>query len=327
MNDEEILEEIPRNIGLDLVRVTEAAAQAAGRWIGSGQREVAHRAAVQAMHACLQQVAINGHVVIGEESHLKDEILLDSGQQVGTGQGPAVDVALDPIDGTSLLIRGHPGAISLIAITDAGAMLPTNPAVYMEKIIVDATVAKALVPECMDAPAGWTLALVARVKRKPVRDLTVLVLERPRHDHLIAEIREAGARVLLRDDGDATGALEVATRKGADILMGIGGAPEGVIAACAVKALGGGMLARFAPQNQAEQAAVLAAGLNPKQVLTLDDLVKGNRIFFAATGVTDSTLLSSVRYHGQMVETHSLLLRSETRTRRFIHTEYRANDS
>lgn len=320
-------DEIPRNIGLDLVRVTEAAAQAAGRWIGSGQREAAHRAAVQAMHACLQQVHINGHVVIGEEARLKDEILLDSGQQVGTGRGPAVDVALDPIDGTSLLIRGHPGAISLIAITAAGAMLPTNPAVYMEKIIVDASVAQALVPECMDAPAGWILALVARVKRKPVRDLTVLVLERPRHDHLIAEIREAGARVLLRDDGDATGALEVATRKGADILMGIGGAPEGVIAACAVKALGGGMLARFAPQSQAEQAAVLAAGLNPKQVLTLDDLVKGNLIFFAATGVTESPLLSSVHYHGQMVETHSLLLRSETRTRRFIHTEYRANDS
>lgn len=320
-------EEIPRNLGLDLVRVTEAAALEAGRWIGSGKREAAHRAGIKAMFACLREIDIDGRIVIGEEARLKDEILLDSGQRVGTGRGPTVDVALDPIDGTSLVSRGHPGAISLIAMTAAGSMLPTNPAVYMDKIIVDASVAHALVPECMDAPAGWTLALVARVKRKPVRDLTVLVLERPRHGHLIAEIREAGARVLLRNDGDAEGALEVATRKGADILMGIGGAAEGVIAACAVKALGGGMLARFAPQSQAEQEAVLAAGLNPKRVLTLDELVKGNLIFFAATGITDSPLLSAVAYHGQMVETHSLLLRSETSTRRFIHTEYRANET
>jgi fructose-1,6-bisphosphatase II len=193
----------------------------------------------------------------------------------------------------------------------------------MDKIVVDVDAAHALVPECMNAPAAWTLALVARVKQKSVRDLTVVVLERPRHEGLIEEIREAGARILLREEGDAEGALVAAAPDtNVDVLLGVGGVSEGVIAACAVKAMNGAMLARLAPQSEEERASVVTAGLDPNRVFTADDLVGGNQIFFAATGITDSSLLQSIKYSGRKVETHSLLLRSETRTRRFIRMQY-----
>jgi fructose-1,6-bisphosphatase II len=192
----------------------------------------------------------------------------------------------------------------------------------MEKIIVDRDVANALVPECLDAPAAWTLALIARVKKKPVRDLTVIVLDRPRHYDLIEEIRSSGARILLRQEGDVVGALEASLRgKGADILMGIGGVAEGLIAACAVKALGGAMIGRLAPQSEEERLGIEAAGLDKNRILTCDELVTTNKIYFAATGITTSVVLSPIHFQGDWVETHSLLLRAETETRRFIDGE------
>lgn len=317
-----------RNIGLDLVRVTEAAAIRAGRLIGSGRRDDAYRVAAGAMWTALAEVEIDGTIVIGEEGRLGDKTPLDTGQKVGNGNGPPVDVVVDPIDGTELLIRGHPGALSLVGVAPRGAMYSMAPAVYMEKIVVDVDAAHALVPECMDAPAAWTLALVARVKQKAVRDLSVIVLDRPRHADLIEEIRAAGARILLRDEGDAEGALIASTPgTSVDILMGTGGVSEGVIAACAVKAMNGAMLARLAPQSEQERAQIVAADMDPDRVFTASDLVNSNRIFFAATGITDSTLLKSVQFFGRTVETHSLLLRSETRTRRFIRMQYVFGDS
>jgi fructose-1,6-bisphosphatase II len=316
----------PRNIGLDLIRVTEITAIRAGRWIGSGRRDIAHEVATRAMSEALNEVDIDGRIVVGEEGRLGQSSPLDTGQAVGTGEGTEVDVVVDPIDGTKLLIRGHPGALSLVGVAPRGAMRSLAPAIYMEKLIVGEDAAAALVPQCMDAPAGWTLALIARAKDKAVRDLTVVVLDRPRHRDLIEEIRASGARVLLRSEGDAEGALVAVVPGGADLLMGIGGVSEGIIAACAVKALGGGMLARLAPQSESERAAIQDNGLDPGRIYTASDLVAGNEIFFAATGITDSSLLRCVEYHGRRVQTHSLLLRSETRTRRYIRMEYILSD-
>lgn len=318
-----------RNIGLDLVRVTEAAAVAAGRWIGSGNRRKAHEAAMTEMHRVLNTVNIDGLIVQGEEGRLGLGVQspLGSGQPVGTGEGAPVDLVADPIDGTGLLVRGRPGAISLVGVTPRGRMWSPAPAVYMEKLVVDAEAAHALVPECMDAPAGWTLALVARVKGKAVRDLTVRVLDRPRHKHLINEIREAGARVILMNQGDAAGALDAAMPDtNADILWGIGGAPEGVIAACAVKALNGEMLARLAPQSAEEKTAILEAGMDDQKIYAVEEIVSGKEVFFSATGITSSALLQSVKYRGNVATTHSILLRSRTHTRRFIHTEFQVEE-
>ena len=197
---------LDHNIGLDLVRVTEATALTAGRWLGLGKREEAHRAATEAMYQALSIVDIDGCIVIGEEGRLGGHTPLDTGQRVGTGHGPQVDVVVDPIEGTNSVVHGYPGAISMISVAPRGSMWSPTPAVYMEKVVVDHEAAGALVPECMEAPAAWTLALIARAKHKPVRDLQVIVLDRPRHYDLIEEIRSAGARVLLRSDGDTAGA-------------------------------------------------------------------------------------------------------------------------
>lgn len=312
-----------RHIGLDLVRVTEATALAAGRWLGLGNRKEAHRAATGAMAQALQMADIAGHIVVGEEGRLGEHTPLDTGQPIGTGHGPEMDVLVDPIDGTESVVRGYPGAISVVCVAPRGSMWSPTSAIYMEKIVVDREAAAFLVPECMDAPAAWTLALIARAKNKAVRDLQVIVLDRPRHQNLIEEIRTAGARVLLRSDGDTAGALIAATPGlGADVLMGIGGVPEGVAAACAVKALRGGMLGRLAPQSEEERAAIEAAGLDARQVLTCNQLVSTDQIVFAATGVTDGPLLDGVEYHGHIAKTHSLMIRSETAVRRIIHAEY-----
>ena len=312
-----------RNLGLDLVRVTEAAALSAGRWMGLGRRDEADQAAVEAMVEAFNTLDMDGLIVIGEEGKLSTHSLLDSGQRIGNGRGPETDVVADPIDGRNLLAQGHPDAISVAGIAPRGSMWAPTPAVYMDKIVVDRDVAAALVPECMDAPAAWTLALVARVKQKPVRDLVVFVLNRPRHQHLIDEIRAAGARAMLRTDGDVSGALLAATPGiGVDLLMGIGGAAEGVIAACAVKAMGGGMLGRLAPQSDAEREAIQAAGQDIKRILTCHELVSSDEVFFAATGITDGTLLSGVHYHGRRAETESLVLRCQTKTRRLIRAEH-----
>lgn len=318
-----IEEHPPRNIGLDLVRVTETAALAAAHWLGSGDRKAAHYAATRAMASALDTLDMDGVVVIGEEREINGRSLLSAGQSVGAGRGPEVDLVVDPIDGTNLLIKGQPGAISVVGITPRGTLWSPIPAAYMEKIIVDREAAEALVPECMDAPAAWTLALVARVKGKAVRDVTVIVLDRPRNKALIEEIRSTGAHILLKDEGDAEGALvTLSPDTGVDLLMGIGGAPQGILAACAVKAMNGGMLARLAPQSQAEREAVQAAGLDAKKIMTCNELVRTDEIFFAATGITNSRLLPAVRFRRDLAETYSLLIRSETGTRRFIHTEH-----
>jgi fructose-1,6-bisphosphatase II len=279
------------------------------------------------MHRELQMLEIDGYVVVGEEGKLGRSSPLASGRKVGSGDGPAMDIVLDPIDGRSMLAQGRSGAIAVAAAAPRGAMWAPNPAVYMEKLAVNRTAARALVAECMDAPAAWTLALIARVKQKEIRDLIVFVLDRPRHADLIDEIRAAGARVMLRGDGDIAGALLAASPEGrVDILMGVGGVSEGVIGACAVKALGGAMLVRLAPQSEAERSAVIAAGRNTRQILSCDELIASDQLFFAATGISDGPLLSGVRYQGDRAETQSIVLRYDTGTRRIILTEHTSEE-
>jgi fructose-1,6-bisphosphatase II len=316
-------ERINRNLSLDLVRATEAAALRAGRWMGVGQPDAADHAATQAMARELDTVDMDGYIVTGEEGRAGLVCELPSGQHVGTGNGPRLDVVVDPIDGRRMLAQGRSGAIAVAAVAPCGAMWRPTAAIYMEKLVVNRHAASALVPECLDAPAAWTLALIARAKQKKIRDLVVFVLDRPRHADLIEEIRVAGARVMLRGDGDISGAVMATSPDGiVDVLMGIGGAPEGVIAACAVKSSGGAMLVRLAPQSAAERAAVVAAGLDPRRILTCNELVRGNQIVFTATGISDGPLLAGVRYHGDRAESHSLILRCETGTRRSMQAEH-----
>ncbi|GAB4425909.1 MAG: fructose-bisphosphatase class II family protein [Chloroflexi bacterium OHK40] len=312
-----------RNTGLDLVRTTEAAALAAARWMGLGLRQEADAAASAAMARALDTLELDGLIVIGEEPRRGQLVALPGGRAVGTGRGTPVDVVVDAIDGRRLLAQGRPGAVAVAAVASRGAMWAPATAAYMEKLVVDRHVAPHLVPECLDAPAAWTLGLIARSKGKAVRDLVIFVLERPRHKDLIDEIRAAGARVMLADDGDVSGAILAAMPDGpVDALMGIGGAAEGVIAACGVKALGGGMLARLAPQSDEERRAAIAAGFDLRQILALEDLVAGEQIFFVVTGITDGLLLKGVHYQGDRASTNSLILRSETRTRRVIFAEH-----
>jgi fructose-1,6-bisphosphatase II len=316
-------ETVSPNLGLDLVRVTEAAALSAGRWMGLGAPDQVNHQAANAMAEAFKSLNIRGHIVVGEEGKLGFHTNLDSGSQVGSGNGPSLDVVADPVDGVILLSQGRPNAIAVAGLAPYGSMWAPTPAVYMEKIIVDRHAAQALVHECMDAPAAWILALVARVKKKNISDLVVFVLNRDRHHDLIEEIRSAGARIMLREQGDISGALMAASRDvDVDILMGIGGVPEGVISACAVKSLGGAMLGRLAPQTDEERDAVKEAGLDTQKILSCDELVKGEDIFFAATGITDGALLSGIRYHGRIAETESLVIRCKTGTRRVIHSEH-----
>ncbi len=314
---------LARNLGLDLVRVTETTAVYAGRWMGLGNRIEADRVATQAMVHALNELEMDGYIVIGEESKSGLHSPLDSGNRVGLGNGPQMDVVVDPIDGTKLLVQGRAGALSVAGVGPRGALWSCAPAAYMEKIVVDREVGKALVPECLEAPPAWTLALIARIKKKEVRDLVVFVLDRPRHAELIEEIRLAGARVALHSDGDIAGAIMAAMPgKGVDALMGIGGVPEGVTAACAVRALGGAMLARLAPQSRAESEAVANAGLDTRTILSGEELVRTNEVFFVATGITGGPLLDGVHYHSGRAETHSLVLRGQTGTLRLIRAEH-----
>jgi fructose-1,6-bisphosphatase II len=306
-----------------LVRVTEQAALTAGRWMGLNQPEAADRAASQVMQQWFNTLEIDGRLVIGEDAKPGADTLLCSGQALGSGRGPAVDVVADAIDGCRLLAQGHGAAVAVAAAAPRGALWAPVPAIYMDKIIVGKTVGAALVPECLDAPAAWTLALVARAMGKRVSDLVVFVLARPRHDALIAEIRAAGARVMLSPDGDILGALLAITpNSGVDLLMGIGGVPEGVMAACAVRAAGGAMLGRLAPQSATERAALQAVGLDTKPIVGEEHLVSSNQVFFAATGITDGPLLRGVHYLGDRATSESLTLRGETHGRRRIMTEH-----
>jgi len=314
---------LPRNLGMELVRATEAAALMAGQWIGRGNPLDADRAAAQAMVDVFGAIRIDGQIVFGEEYKLKDDLVLFSGKTIGSGDGPAVDILVDPVDGRTQLARGFPGVISAAAVAPRGAIWHPPHAVYMEKIIVNETVAPHLVDECMDAPPAWILSLVARAKGMKVNNISVFVLDRPRHVDLIAEIRATGAHVILRPDGDIVGALMVCMpQSGVDILMGTGGIPEGLLAACAVKALGGTILGRLAPQDAKEKATIFESGFDITTIFRADDLVKSEQVFFAATGITNGPLGRGVIYHGEKAETNSLILRSETRTRRTIQAEH-----
>ncbi len=312
-----------RNLALELVRVTEAAALAAGRWMGRGQKEAGDGAAVEAMRLMLSTVDMNGVVVIGEGA--KDEApMLYDGEAAGNGAGPAVDVAVDPVEGTALLAHGRPDAISVVGVAPRGAMWSPGPAFYMNKLVVGREACEALCSDILNAPVAETLRAIAEALRKPMDDLTVFVLDKPRHQQLIADIRAAGARVLLRTDGDVAGALMAATpRSGVDALMGIGGTPEGVITACAVRALGGAMLGQLAPQKPGEREAALAAGLDLNGVLTERDLVQSDDVFFAATGITDGVLMPGVHYTDGGATTDSIVIRGKTGTWRTIHAEHR----
>ncbi len=312
-----------RDLALELVRVTEAAALAAGRWMGRGQKEAGDAAAVEAMRAILATVEMDGVVVIGEGE--KDEApMLFNGEAVGTGAGPAVDVAVDPVEGTSLLANGRPDAIAVIGVAPRGTMWSPGPAFYMNKLVVGREAREAVSPASLSAPVAHTLAAIGEAKHRPVDDLTVFVLDKPRHAGLIADVRVAGARVLLRTDGDVAGALMAATPgSGVDAMMGIGGTPEGVIAACAVRALGGAMLGQLAPQKPGEREAVVAAGLDIGRILTARDLVQSDDVFFAATGITDGLLMPGVRYTSDGATTDSMVMRGRSGTRRTIHAEHR----
>lgn len=314
---------LPRNLGLELVRATEAAALAAGQWIGLGSPLEADQAATQAMEAVLASIDIDGSIVLGEEDKPEHDLPLASQRRVGSGHGPSVDVVVDPIDGRMQLAKGHPGAISVIAVAPRNAIWHPPHAVYMEKIIVDAQVAPYLVEDCLDAPAAWTLSLVARAKGMKVNNLTVFVLDRPRHSDLINEIRAAGAHAILHQDGDVVGALMVCTpRSGVDLLMGTGGVPEGLLAAFSIKAMGGALIGRLNPQSEAERRAIEESGCDVRSILRSQDLVKSEQVFFAATGITAGSLLKGVIFHGDKAETNSLILRSETRTRRLVFAEH-----
>ena len=310
-----------RNLGIDLVRVTEAAAIAAGHWMGLGNADDPDRAAAAAMIDIFRQFDVDGRILVSEaHRHDADAPPLTTGQTVGSGRGIQLDVVVDPVDGRALLAGGLPGSLSVAGIAPRGTLWAPSPAAYMQKLVVDADAAEALVPECLDAPAAWTLALIARVKGKDVSDLVVFVLDRPRHADLIREIRRAGARIMLHPEGDLAGSLLAASpdHPGVDVMFDVGGVTEGVIAACAVKAIGGNMLGRLSPQSEAERTAVADAGLDPTRILTADDIVQSDEVFFAATGITDGPLLDGVRYRSGIAETQSLVLRAETGTRRTV---------
>ncbi len=316
-----MIETPQRNLGMDLVRVTEAAAMSAARWMGRNQKEYGDQAAVDAMRLMLSTLEMDGIIVIGEGE--KDQApMLFNGERIGNGQGPAVDVAVDPVEGTNLLAKGKPNAISVIAVAPRGTMWNPGPAFYMEKIAVGPE-ARDVVD--LDAPVKDNLKNVARALGKDVGDLTVFVLERSRHSHIISEIAAAGARVTLHHDGDVAGALMAALpQTGVDLMINIGGTPEGVIAACALKPLGGQLLGRLSPQKPGEREAVLAAGIDLKHILTLDDLVKSDDVHFAATGITDpGQLLGGVKYESGGARTYSVVIRGLSGTIRYIESIHR----
>lgn len=318
------MSEIPnRNLALELVRVTEAAALAAGRWMGRGQKEAGDGAAVEAMRLMLSTTEMNGVVVIGEGAKDQAPMLFD-GELVGNGRGPAVDVAVDPVEGTSLLANGRPDAISVVGVAPRGAMWSPGPAFYMKKLVVGRKASQAFTADILNRPTSQILETLSEALGKSCRDLTVFVLDKPRHQQLIREIRETGARVLLRTDGDVAGALmALMPNSGVDVLLGIGGTPEGVIAACAVRALGGAMLAQLAPQRDDEREAVRAAGFGLDRVWTEADLVQSDDVFFAATGITDGVLMPGVHYTANGATTVSLVMRGKTGTIRTIQAEHR----
>jgi fructose-1,6-bisphosphatase II len=309
-----------RNLALELVRVTESAALSASRWVGRGEKHGADGAAVEAMRTVLATVPMDGIVVIGEGE--KDAApMLYNGERVGDGTAPLTDVAVDPIDGTTLTSLGRGNALSVIAVSERGSMFDPGPCFYMHKIAVGPD---ALGSIDITATATQNLRWIAKAKRESVRDLTVAILDRERHVDLIEEVRAAGARIKLISDGDIFGAIATAwPDAGVDVLLGIGGTPEGVISAAALKCMGGEIQGRLAPRNDEEKQAAIDQGYDLDLVLSTDDLVKGDNCFFAATGVTDGELLHGVRYVSGGARTQSLVMRSKSGTVRMIDARHR----
>ncbi|GAA5042593.1 class II fructose-bisphosphatase [Nocardia callitridis] len=309
-----------RNLALELVRVTEAGAMAGGRWVGRGDKEGGDGAAVDAMRQLVNSVSMRGTVVIGEGE--KDEApMLFNGESVGDGTGPEVDFAVDPIDGTTLMSKGSPGAIAVLAVAERGAMFDPSAVFYMKKIAVGPDAADVI---DISAPIGENIRRVAKAKSSSVSDLTVCILDRPRHAELIQEVRDAGARIRLISDGDVAGAIAAARpESGTDILVGTGGTPEGIIAAAAIRCLGGELQATLAPTDDAERQKAIDAGHDLDRVLTTVDLVSGENVFFCATGVTDGDLLRGVRYYGGGASTQSIVMRSKSGTVRMIDAYHR----
>jgi fructose-1,6-bisphosphatase II len=309
-----------RNIAMELVRATEVAALSAARWMGRGDKERADQAAVDGLRTMLGTIAMDGVVVIGEGE--KDEApMLYIGEHVGEGTPPEVDIAVDPIDGTTLLSKGMPNAISVVALAERGSMYYPPHIAYMEKIATGPEAADAI---DIERPVGENIERVAKACDLRVQDVTVVILDRPRHEAVVAQIRQSGARIKFITDGDVAGALMTCLPgTGVNLLVGIGGAPEGVITACALKALGGNMHCRIWPRNDEERRIVREEGLDVTQVLTLDDLVKSDNTFFAATGVTDGELLQGVQYSSDGVSTQSLVMRSRSGTVRFVNATHR----
>ena len=304
-----------RNLALDLVRVTEAAALASARWLGKGDKNSGDQAAVDAMRLSFNTLDLEGRIVIGEGE--KDEApMLYNGEKVGAGGGMKVDVAVDPVEGTNLLAFGRPNAISVVGVAPAGTMLDPGPSFYMQKLVVSNDARNAV---DIEAPTVENLKKIAKAVGKDVDDLVVFVLDKPRHQKLISEIRAAGARIQLHTDGDITGALmAIDPRSDVDVMMGTGGTPEGVLSAIAVKIMGGELFTKFDPQKQTERNALAEHGLDVRRVFTANDLVKSEDLFFAATGISGGTFLKGVRYFGSGAETHSLVMRGKTGTIRYI---------
>jgi fructose-1,6-bisphosphatase II len=311
-----------RNLALEIVRVTEAAALASARLIGMGDKEAADQAAVDAMRLVLDTVHMDGVVVIGEGE--KDEApMLFNGEQIGDGRGPEVDIAVDPLEGTRLTALGMPSALAVIALSARGTMFDPGPCVYMEKLAGGADIADLL---DLDRPMGETLQLIAERRTCDIRDIMVVTLDRPRHEEGIAAIRQAGARVRLITDGDVSASLlAVSERSPVTLLWGIGGTPEGVISAAAIKSIGGGLVGRLWPRDDEERRAAIDAGYDLDRQLSQDDLVRGDDCFFSATGVTDGDVLEGVRYQGTTATTESIVMRARTGTvRRIVARHNRA---
>jgi len=309
-----------RNLAIELVRVTEAAALSAARWMGRGDKEGADQAAVDAMRLMVDTVDMDGTVIIGEGE--KDNApMLFNGESIGNGQPPVVDVAVDPIDGTTLTAKGQNGALSVVATAERGTMFDPGPCVYMEKIAAGEE-ANGVID--IDASPSENLQRLSRVKRTDISDLTVIVLDRPRHEQIVKEVREAGARIKLISDGDVAAAIAAARDgSGVDLLLGTGGTPEGVIAAAALKCLGGVIQGRLWARNEEERDRAVQEGYDLDKVLTTDDLVSGQNVFFAATGITDGDLLKGIRYRGQSAVTTSIVMRSRSGTVRLIDAYHR----
>jgi fructose-1,6-bisphosphatase II len=311
-----------RNLALELVRVTETAAVAASAWVGRGDKDAADGAAVSAMRKMINTVDMQGVIVIGEGE--KDNApMLHNGEQVGNGNGPLCDVAVDPIDGTTLTSNGLNGAVSVIALAPRGSMFDPKDVYYMNKIVTGPEAASVI---DITVPAGENVRRVAKAKGVDVSDITVIVIDRPRHDDLLKELRAAGARIRLIRDGDVAAAIETARPDtGIDILMGIGGTPEGVVAAAAMRALGGVIQGQLHPRSDSERESAKNAGYDLSKVYTTNDLVSSDDVFFSATGITDGELLKGVRHTAFGAVSHSLVIRGRSKTVRIIETEHRFN--